>query len=109
MTRNNISPNISPIGGYVSNMAYRPKDTQERVIHRLKIARGHLDKIIQMVGDDAYCIDVLHQSQAVQSALKGADELVLENHLNTCVIDHIKQGRGEKAISEIMEVVKKVS
>lgn len=86
---------------------FRPKDTQERILHRLKIARGHLNKVIQMVEEDTYCIDVLHQSQAVQKALKETDAVVLENHLKTCAIDHIKKGRGEKAISEIMEVVKK--
>ncbi len=40
-------------------MAYRPKDTQERVLHRLKIAKGHLEKVIKMVETDTYCIDVM--------------------------------------------------
>ncbi|MDO8577181.1 MAG: metal-sensing transcriptional repressor [Candidatus Daviesbacteria bacterium] len=44
-------------------MAYRPKDTEERILHRLKIAKGHLQKIIQMVESGQYCIDVIHQSQ----------------------------------------------
>ena len=66
---------ISPMGGY------RPKDTQERILHRLKISRGHLNKIIKMVEEDQYCIDVIHQSKAVQSALSQADDLILENHL----------------------------
>ena len=39
-------------------MTYRPKDSKERILHRLKIAQGHLKKVIQMVDDDAYCIDV---------------------------------------------------
>lgn len=88
-------------------MSYRPKDTQERILHRLKIARGHLDKVISMVEHDEYCIDVLHQSQAIQSALKETDNLLLENHLKSCVVDHIKKGNKEKAIHEVMEVFKK--
>jgi len=51
-------------------MAYRPKDTQERVLHRLKITKGHLEKVIKMVEDDVYCIDVIHQMQAVEAAVR---------------------------------------
>ena len=86
---------------------YRPKDTQERILHRLKIARGHLDKVVNMVENDHYCIDVLHQSQAVQAALKETDGVILENHLRTCVSDSIKSGNQEEAIKEVMEVFKK--
>lgn len=86
---------------------YRPKDTQERILHRLKIARGHLDKVINMVENDHYCIDVLHQSQAIQAALKETDGVVLENHLRTCVSDSIKSGNQEETIKEVMEVFKK--
>ncbi len=88
-------------------MSYRPKDTKERILHRLKIAHGHLKKVIQMVEDDVYCIDVLHQSQAVQQAIKETDNLILENHLKTCVSDAITKGKKDEAISEIMQVFKK--
>lgn len=86
---------------------YRPKDTQERILHRLKIAQGHLKKVLNMVEDGEYCIDVIHQSQAVQRALEEADSLVLENHLKTCVVDHIKKGESKTTISEIMNVFKR--
>lgn len=88
-------------------MAYRPKDTQERILHRLKIARGHLDKVISMVAGDSYCIDVLHQSQAIERALQETDSLILENHLNSCVVDDIKSGDTKKSIDEIMTVFRK--
>ena len=88
-------------------MAYRPKDTQERILHRLKIALGHLKKVFQMVEKNDYCIDVLHQSQAVQKALKETDNLILENHLKTCVADAISAGKTEETVSEIMHVFKK--
>lgn len=86
---------------------YRPKDTQERILHRLKIARGHLEKVIKMVSQDEYCIDVLHQSQAVQKAIKETDNLLLENHLKTCAADAIKKGKKEEAINEVMNVFKR--
>jgi len=88
-------------------MAYRPKDTQERILHRLKIAKGHLEKVMKMVEEDAYCIDVLHQMNAVQSGLKETGNLVLENHLKGCVVDAIGKGEKEEAIEEIMQVFKK--
>lgn len=86
---------------------YRPKDTQERILHRLKISKGHLEKVIRMIEEDKYCIDVLHQSQAVQAALKETDAVILENHLKTCVADSISKGNKEEAIAEIMGVFKK--
>jgi DNA-binding FrmR family transcriptional regulator len=90
-------------------MTYRPKNTEERIIHRLKIARGHLDKVIHMIEDDTYCIDVMHQLQAVESGLKETGNLLLENHLKTCVADAISNGNAEESISEIMQVFKKKS
>ncbi|MDP2638475.1 MAG: metal-sensitive transcriptional regulator [Candidatus Levybacteria bacterium] len=87
-------------------MAYRPKDTQERILHRLKIARGHLDKVIQMIKEDCYCIDVLHQMQAVESAIAETEGVVLENHLKTCAVNSIRKGKHEEAIEEIMAVFK---
>ena len=85
---------------------YRPQNTQERILHRLKISQGHLKKVIKMVEDGQYCIDVIHQSQAVQRALEEADALVLENHLKTCASEAIKKGRQKEAIAEIMNVLK---
>ncbi len=88
-------------------MAYRPKDTQERILHRLKIARGHLEKVITMVEKDEYCIDVLHQIQAVDSGLKETGNVILENHLQTCAADAIKKGKSKEAIEEVMSVFRK--
>ncbi len=86
---------------------YRPKDMQERIVHRLKISRGHLNKVIEMVEKDDYCIDIIHQSQAVQKALQEVDNLMLKNHLTTCVADAIKSGDDKTAVSEVMSVFSK--
>ncbi len=86
---------------------FKPKNTKERQLHRLKIARGHLNKVISMVEADEYCIDVLHQSQAVQRSLKEVDNLILENHLLTCAADAISKGKKDEAITEVMEVFKR--
>ena len=88
-------------------MAYRPKDTKERILHRLKIAQGHLKKVIDMVDADEYCIDVIHQTQAIQHALKEVDTVILENHLKGCVADSIRSGKQDEAVAEVMNIFKK--
>lgn len=60
-----------------------------------------------MVETDQYCVDVIHQSQAVQKALKEVDNLTLENHLKGCVSSKIQEGNKEEAIAEVMNVFKK--
>lgn len=89
-------------------MAYHPKDTNERILHRLKIAQGHLSKVLNMAETGAYCVDILHQSNAVQRALKEADNVIMENHLNTCASDAIKKGQKNKTIREVMSVFEKI-
>lgn len=88
-------------------MAYRPKDTQERILHRLKITKGHLEKVLHMVEDDTYCIDVLHQIQAIERALKETEGVMLENHLRGCVADAMRKGKSEEAVQEVMQVFNK--
>ncbi len=85
----------------------RNQSVQRTILHRLKIARGHLDQVIAMVEKNAYCIDVIHQSQAVQSALKSSDRVILKNHLETCVADAIKQGNSIAVIEEVIKVINK--
>ena len=76
-------------------------------MHRLKITKGHLEKVIKMVDDDTYCIDVLHQIQAIEKALKETEGVMLENHLKCCVADAIRNGKQEHAIEEVMQVFNK--
>lgn len=83
------------------------KTNKEKNIHRLKITRGHLSKVITMLETDKYCIDILHQSQAIQKALKEVDLLIMENHLQICTSDAIKSGKSKKVIGEIMELLKR--
>lgn len=86
-------------------------DTKQRAVHRLKIAKGHLDKVIKMVETDDYCIDVLTQSQAIQGALKEVDALILENHLQTCVSDAIRHNGKQKrqAVDEVIKVFRRAN
>lgn len=80
------------------------RDEKHRILHRLKIVRGHLDRIIEMVETDTYCMDVLHQSLAVQKALKKIDTVIIEDHLKTCAVNQIKNGEEAKTIKELSEI-----
>ncbi len=76
-------------------------------LQRLKTIEGHLGGIIRMVGDDAYCIDVIRQIQAVEAALNKVSTQILEEHLNSCVITAIEgqnQSERERVLKEITEV-----
>lgn len=83
----------------------RNKSVKRKILHRLKIARGHLDKVILMVEKDEYCVDVVHQSLAVQAALKEVDKVVLRNHMQTCVADSIRKGKTKDVIEEVIKVL----
>ncbi len=82
-------------------------ETKKNVLHRLKIARGHLDKVIEMTERDEYCVSIVHQSLAVSAALKKVNEVILMNHLKTCVADSIRNGDHEQVLDEVMSVIKK--
>ena len=75
----------------------------------MKIARGHLNRVIKMMERGEYCVDVIHQSLAVQAALRSTDQEILKNHEGTCVPDEIRKGNANEVIEEIMKVMKKRS
>ncbi len=85
----------------------RDQSTQHAILHRLAIARGHLDKVIGMVEKGDYCIDIVHQSLAVQAALRETDQVVLKNHMETCVAHAIRKGKKNEVIDEVMKVLEK--
>jgi len=80
---------------------------------RLKNAEGHLRGIQRMLDEDAYCIDVIRQIQAVQAALNKVTTMILNDHLNSCVItairgdDPAERERVLKEISEVFEASRK--
>jgi len=81
---------------------------KQNLLHRLKIVRGHLDKVIDMVEKEHYCLDITQQSQAIQNSLKKIDEILLEHHLRTCVRQAIEKDKGvEEKVKEILQVFRR--
>jgi CsoR family transcriptional regulator, copper-sensing transcriptional repressor len=80
---------------------------RSKVLKRLRSISGHVNGIERMVADDAYCIDVIKQVQAVQAALNKVNDLILEQHLNSCVIEAVRgdnQKERERVLEEIVGV-----
>jgi len=81
---------------------------KQNLAHRLKIVKGHVDKIIEMVEKDRYCLDIIQQTQAVKSSLDKVTEILLENHLKTCVRDSMTTNQGiDEKVKEVIEVFKR--
>jgi DNA-binding FrmR family transcriptional regulator len=81
--------------------------TKAGIIRRLQSAEGHVRGIQRMVEEDKYCIDVIKQIDAVEAALRKTQEIILDNHLHTCVTTAIRgddAGRREAVIDEILGV-----
>ena len=87
----------------------RTKDEKQAVINRLKRIEGQVRGIQKMVEEERYCMDILVQISAIQSALKNVGYSVTERHIKHCVSDAIKQGEGEDTIDELMSVMRQFS
>ena len=87
-------------------MLHHSPKVKNDVVKRFSFIVGHLKGVQKMVEEDKYCIDIVKQIQAVQSALNKVTEIVLEDHLKTCVSHAIKRGEGQKLIKEVMETLK---
>jgi len=72
----------------------------------LKKARTSLDKVINMIENDKYCIDIIQQNLAVIWLLKSSNLTLLENHLNCCFKNAVKNNDNEKLDSMIIEFMK---
>jgi len=82
---------------------------KEKTLTNLKKARSLLTKIIEMVEEDKYCIDIMQQNLAVVGLLKSAHQMLMENHLGTCfkkAMGTENKERKQAMIREILRVTK---
>ena len=78
--------------------------TKKAVTQRLASAAGHIKGIERMVSEEAYCIDVIKQIQAVQAALNKVSTMMLDNHLHTCITNAIRGDNLEERERMLQEV-----
>jgi DNA-binding FrmR family transcriptional regulator len=79
----------------------------EEALHRLKNVEGHIRGIEKMIEDDKYCIDVIRQIQAVQAALNKITTMILDEHLNSCLITAVRgddPDERERVLQEITDI-----
>lgn len=83
------------------------KMKHEAALRRLKTIEGHVRGVQRMLEQGEYCIDVIRQIQATQSALNKVSQMVLEEHMHSCVITAVRgedAAERERVLSEIAEV-----
>ncbi len=75
------------------------------LLNRLGRIEGQVRGITRMVEQDRYCIDILHQIQAVKAALARAEDEILKRHAAHCVADAIASGDEEEQRAKFGELV----
>jgi DNA-binding FrmR family transcriptional regulator len=86
------------------------RSVKKKVLNRMNYLIGHLEGVKKMIENDKYCVDIILQNEAVIAALKKVNEMILENHLNTCVTEAIKnknEKERKKKIKELLDLFKK--
>ena len=95
-------PYPTPMGG-----GRRVRKMNEDVLKRLKNIEGHIKGIETMVENEAYCIDVIRQIHAVQSALEKVSGIILDEHLHSCLLTAVRgenPDERERVLNEIVDV-----
>jgi len=95
-----------PMTKKTNSQSHSPK---KDLLKRMNYLVGHLNGVSKMIDEDKYCIDIIKQNQAVIAAISRINELLLKNHLDTCVRTAVEKGSTtdkEKAFQEILEVFK---
>lgn len=75
-------------------------------LNRLKTVRGHLDAVIGMVEEERYCPEIMKQVSALQGSLEKVNRVLLEGHLETCVLHAVSEGRTAEIVDELMETLR---
>jgi DNA-binding FrmR family transcriptional regulator len=79
---------------------------KKTAMNRLKTVRGHLDAVIGMVEDERYCPDIMKQVSALQGSLEKVNRILLQNHVETCVMHAVEEGRSGQVVDELMETLR---
>jgi DNA-binding FrmR family transcriptional regulator len=80
---------------------------KDALIKRLNRIEGQVRGVTKMIAEDRYCVDVLNQISALQSALDAVAMRLLENHAHGCMQGAIKSGKSNVAIDELIVVLRK--
>ena len=93
----------------IKQVHHRQSREKEQLVNRLKRIEGQVRGIQNMIETDSYCVDILIQIAAINAAMKKVSLQLMENHTKHCVANAIQRGDGEEAISELMDVVERLT
>ena len=79
------------------------KAKKDDITHKLKIARGQIDGILQMIEEDRYCVDISTQLQSVQALLKSVNQQILQAHIRNCVREALQTDAENQKLEELLE------
>ncbi len=82
---------------------------KDALLKRLNRIEGQVRGVAKMIQEDRYCVDILTQISAMKSALDALAMRLLEDHTRGCVQGAIRSGKGDQAIGEVMEVMRKLT
>lgn len=85
-------------------MEHTKNEHKKKLVRRLKIIEGQVRGLTASIEKDTYCIDVITQTSAVKQALSTVEDMLLENHLNSCVHRQMTSGQTGKAVQEVLKV-----
>src|SRR5438105_822770 len=107
-------PAAHTLGGYMIRRGTRPEEAtkledrlRKDLMIRVRRMEGQMRGIARMIEEDAYCIDVLTQLQAVSAACDATGLLLLDDHVRTCVTDAVRGGREEEKLEELSAAVRR--
>ena len=85
---------------------------KQQLRNRAAIIQGHMGAVVRMIEEDAYCIDIIKQTQAIEKAIDKLNALILERHLGSCVTTAIRSDKPkerERVIKELLDVFETTS
>ncbi len=86
---------------------YRYAKDKPSILTRIRRIKGQAEGVERMIEEERYCIDIVQQLTALASAAKELSLIILQSHIEGCVIDAIKEERGEYYINELIKTLRK--
>lgn len=91
----------------MSDKTKRSDEFKDNLFKRLNRIEGQVRGVKKMIENDTYCNDVINQILSIKSALDSVNKLILESHINSCLVEKIKNDDKE-VLSELMSTISKI-
>ncbi|QBD79017.1 hypothetical protein EPA93_24745 [Ktedonosporobacter rubrisoli] len=79
-------------------------DCRQGSLQQLSLIREQIIVLRQLITEDAYCPDILHQALLIRKALEQLESFIMEGHMSSCVSAGMREGREEAIIQELLEI-----